>query len=128
LNQFLDTADCPRSDTIEPSLGLRVGVVLQAFSPDLDRREAALTRDFLQERPLLGHGFEQRRDEVWEDNLQGQTWEAGAAAHIKQESVEAMPSGKIQALSKVPCDAFLRRGDGNQIDAAVPREQRIEVG
>ena len=39
-----------------------------------------------------------------------------------------MPAGKKQTLSKVPGDAFLRSGGGDQIDSAVPSEQHRKIG
>src|SRR5438874_544581 len=136
FRQASDPPDGARRHGIEapkllvPALDRRLRAaqeLLEAFGAHIDRLHATSPHHLFQERPLLSYRLEQRCGEVRPRDLERQARKPGAAADIQVLAPKLNPARQIQALAKVPCNAFLRRSNRGQVDSCVPPEQEIEI-
>src|SRR5438876_9296591 len=91
--------------------------LLEAFGTNFHRLHATSPRYLFQKRPLLSYRLEQRGGEVRPRDLERQARKPGPAADIQVRAPKLNPARQIQALAKVPRDAFLRRSNGGQVDS-----------
>src|SRR6266567_6539687 len=101
--------------------------LLEAFGTNFHRLHSTSPHDLFQKRPFLSYRLEQRCGEVRPRDLERQARKPGAAADIQVRAPKLNPARQIQALAKVPRDAFLRRSNRGQVDSCVPPEQQIEI-
>src|SRR5215831_4464541 len=131
-NQLIEIPHCARCGRIEPGLPPGFNVLFQILSQplrtDLYRVHPTNASHLLQEGPLLRYRLQQSDSQPWKDNLQCQAWKASPAADVKQIAFQFPKLGYIEALTKMPRDAFPSAADGGQVDLGVPAQEQFQVG